>query len=285
MENGSKITVSRSGPENGVAAVSEAAPAPDTDPSDDEHPGGRSRHVWPNEPEKRALATAGTLSLVAAAIEQIAGSTAGNPGKSILFAAPTIVVGGLMLVVIIRVAPAIRKKFRISYWLAGSLILAAFAIGSAAGDIVPTVLRSGTSPGADSRTGPTQTRAHGRAVDCHALVDSADSEVAALGKLQNSITVATPTGRVTGHAPVFGAAYDAVIAGTTALIRAEEHYKSEGGQVTADPKLGGDLIQINIDLTNLHRAVLNRGLGGAQWNQLSNYEADFQQLAQMACPS
>jgi hypothetical protein len=47
--------------------------------------------------------------------------------------------------------------------------------------------------------------------------------------------------------------------------------------------LGGDLIQIGIDLANLRQAVRNHGVGGAEWNQLSNYQADFQQLAQMTC--
>lgn len=67
------------------------------------------------------------------------------------------------------------------------------------------------------------------------------------------------------------------------LIKSEQRYRNAGGQITIDPKLGGDLIQLPIDLANLRQAVLRRGDGGAQWNQLSNYEADFQQLAQITC--
>ena len=123
-----------------------------------------------------------------------------------------------------------------------------------------------------------------RSAYCRTLVNSAAREATALGSLQSSISVATPSGRIVGHSAGFSAAYNAVTSQTRNVIQAVQHYKSHGGQISSDPKLGGDLIQIYIDLANLHEAVLSNGSGGAQWNQLSNYQSDFQQLAQMTCP-
>jgi len=133
-------------------------------------------------------------------------------------------------------------------------------------------------------SGDSTAESSSRSTYCRALVSSAEREAAALGSLQSSISVATPSGRITGHSARFGAAYNAVTSQTRNVIQAGQHYKSRGGQISSDPKLGGDLIQIDIDLANLHEAVMSNGTGGAQWNQLSNYQADFQQLAQMTCP-
>lgn len=155
------------------------------------------------------------------------------------------------------------------------------AVIGAGGVIAAAVISDSHGGSTTSRSLPPSSSPTAQA--CQNLVDSASKEAAALANLQNSISIATPSGHIIGHTSHFGNAYAAVRSSTQALIQAEQQYKSHGGQITADPKLGGDLIQLPIDLTNLRQAVLTNGTGGAQWNQLSNYQADFQDLAQMSC--
>jgi hypothetical protein len=265
-----------------MARMTETAPTADQEPSDGDQPEGRLFRS--TELERRVLGAAGGVLLAAAAIVQIAGTTAGNPGKSIILAVVTIVIGGSALIVITRTAPAMKKKFRISYMIAFALLALAGAVGGGVGYAISNAMRPGSSAAAAGPTTSAQTGRESRSVYCRALVNSAARESAALGMLQRSITVSSPSGRVTGHSAEFRTAFTAATTGVQRVITTEVQFKSHGGQVSSDPRLGGDLIQISTDLTNLQRAVLNRGNGGAQWNQLSNYQSDFQQLAQMACP-
>jgi hypothetical protein len=123
-----------------------------------------------------------------------------------------------------------------------------------------------------------------RAIWCQALTDSAGKEASALGDLKDSITVDDPSSRVTGHTSGYANAYTQVKDQLENVSKSEGRYKSYGGKITTDPYLDDDLNQLPQDLSKLHAAVQDNGIGGQEWNQLTTYRADFQSLLQMVCP-
>ena len=111
-----------------------------------------------NEPEKRVLGVAGSLVLIAAAIAQIAGETGGHPAKSIVVATATVIIGGSALIVITRTAPAMKKKFRISYLLASGLLVMAGAAAGTVGYLMGAAAEVGGGPQVTARAGGAASR-------------------------------------------------------------------------------------------------------------------------------
>jgi len=127
------------------------------------------------------------------------------------------------------------------------------------------------------------TSAQNRLTDCRALAADAGDEASQLIILKSSISVDAPTGRVIGNSADFAAAYDRTLTLMQQVLERKGRFKSDGGIINVDPKLDGDLADMSSDLPNLHEAVVNRGLGDAQWNQLTDYATDFNLLAGLNC--
>jgi hypothetical protein len=122
-----------------------------------------------------------------------------------------------------------------------------------------------------------------RVIDCHALATDAADESTELAILKSSISVDDPTSRVTAHTSSFGAAYARAIALMQLIIARKDRFENDGGKTRVDPRLEGDLTDMASDLPSLHAAVLSNGVGGSQWNQLSDYSHDFNLLATLRC--
>lgn len=151
--------------------------------------------------------------------------------------------------------------------------------------------RPGRSPSADSSrspspaftTSPELTAAQKRLIDCQALTTDAADESTELLALKNAIFVDDPTSRVTGHTASFAASYSRTLAIMQLIIARKDRFENEGGTINVDPKLDGDLNDMSSDLYSLREAVVNNGIGGPQWNQLSSYAHDFSLLAGLKC--
>jgi hypothetical protein len=122
-----------------------------------------------------------------------------------------------------------------------------------------------------------------RASACQALVTAGGNEANELLLLKGSITVDDPTSRVTGHGPGFEAAYQRVLALRQLVADREGEFENYGGVINVDPKLNGDLRVMLSVLPDLYQAVRSNGIGGSQWNQLTDYSTDFSELAKLKC--
>jgi hypothetical protein len=119
--------------------------------------------------------------------------------------------------------------------------------------------------------------------DCQVLKAAAAREATELANLQGSLSIIQQSGRIAGHTPSYRTAYNRALMNIQTVAAAKQRYKSDGARIATDPKITDDLNQMLIDLPNLHQAVSTHGIGGAEWNQLSDYRVDFEQLSQMQC--
>jgi hypothetical protein len=130
---------------------------------------------------------------------------------------------------------------------------------------------------------PKITAAQNRSADCQTLSTNANKESTQLLTLQRTISIDDPTSRVTAHTSGFASAYNRAFSLMQLVHASEDKFESDGGVINVDPKLDGDLSDMANDLPSLQKAVVYRGLGGPQWNQLSNYSSDFGLLATLKC--
>jgi hypothetical protein len=111
--------------------------AEDASVSNSDDVGDERRRLWPlGSRERRSLEAAGALVCVVAALVQIIGATGESAVRSILLAAATIVVGGILLVACTRFSTALTGTFRVNFILACCVLVAAGVIGGFAGYLI-----------------------------------------------------------------------------------------------------------------------------------------------------
>lgn len=130
---------------------------------------------------------------------------------------------------------------------------------------------------------PSMTLAQMRMTDCQTLTKDAGKESNQLLTLKTTIFIDDPTSRVIGHTSGFTSAYNEAFSLMQIVRTDRDKFESDHGVINVDPQLDGDLNDMASDLPSLHEAVVARGIGGVQWNQLYNYSQDFSLLAGLKC--
>ena len=98
---------------------------------------GTDRKFWQlSTEERRRLEAAGGLVLVVAGLVQVIGTTGESPVRSILFAAVTIAIGGVTLVLATRFANAFTKTLGVNIVLAGCVLVVACVLGGIGGYLI-----------------------------------------------------------------------------------------------------------------------------------------------------
>jgi hypothetical protein len=134
-------------------------------------------------------------------------------------------------------------------------------------------------PASPSQGTPAETHA----TACLALKRSAVDEAMELTILKGTISVDAPTSRVTGSTPEFSSSYTQTMQLMRAINDNEAAFEDDGETISADPRLDGDLGAMGGVLPSLRQAVLDKGVGGDQWNQLTDYAHDFRLLRTLKC--